>query len=341
MTSAADKRLVLQGLLNELDDDYESKLPTVAEFRPAVEAVATPSCRVTYKTGWDRLVNDYGSRKLNAVKDTELEGLRNRIKTEVGAAKVADAAERGRPLHSADPDAHGHGAAENFVRASRLYFRVAADQHGIPDPAAKLKVIARPDGPRRALSDLELGDVVFACTELSDDPELDGLLYDWLRHTAARRESVLHLRLCDLDLAQGWITWSGKGGKTCRLPMAKWLIRRLLAFARSRGAVTPTDRVFRSREGVPITRKRFNVIFDRLDAFTDWSEAINVGPHWIRHTTLTDVNKVAGGAVSNRYAGHAKSALGTTGKYFTVTDEDLVAAYETLFGSRDAPRDPG
>lgn len=341
MTSAADKRLVLQGLLNELDDEHESKLPTVAEFRVAVEAVATPACRVTYKTGWDRLVKEYGKRKLNAVNDTELEGLRNRIKTEVGAAKVKDAAERGRPLHSADPDAHGHGAAENFVRACRLYFRVAADQHDIADPAAKLRVIPRPGSPRRALSDVELGDVVFACTELSDDPELDGLLYDWLRHTAARRESVFHLRVCDLDVAQGWITWSGKGGKTCRLPMAKWLIRQLLTFGKSRGAVTPTDRVFRSRDGVPITRKRFNIIFDRLDEFTDWSEAINVGPHWIRHTTLTDVNKVAGEAVANRYAGHAKSALGTTSQYVSVTDEDLVAVYETLFGSRDALCDPG
>jgi site-specific recombinase XerC len=92
--------------------------------------------------------------------------------------------------------------------------------------------------------------------------------------------------------------------------------------------------VFRYRDGTPLTRRRFNSLFDRLDRHCDWSEQLDVGAHWLRHTTLSDIAAVSGSRVAQEYAGHKPGRAHTIELYDHVEFDDLVAAYEQLFGPR-------
>ena len=44
--------------------------------------------------------------------------------------------------------------------------------------------------------------------------------------------------------------------------------------------------------------------------------------HWIRHTTITDIERIAGVRVAAAYAGHADSNFGVTGTYTKASPED-------------------
>ena len=81
-----------------------------------------------------------------------------------------------------------------------------------------------------------------------------------------------------------------------------------------------------------MTRRRFNSLFDRIDRHALFTEPLDVSAHWIRHTTLADIAAVSGLRVAAAYAGHAPESLGVIGRYTRVEFEDLVDAYEAVFG---------
>lgn len=78
-----------------------------------------------------RLVDAHGDRRLDQITAADVAELRDRIRADAADAKVARAEANGRLLVSGDPDAHRHGAAENFVRAVRLVFNLAVDRRPI------------------------------------------------------------------------------------------------------------------------------------------------------------------------------------------------------------------
>ena len=111
-------------------------------------------------------------------------------------------------------------------------------------------------------------------------------------------------------------------------------IARLRRFAERRGATKPSDHVFRSLGGDKISRGRYGKIYDRIDEHTTWTEQLDLGAHWIRHTTLDDVRTVAGQRVASTYAGHEDGSQDTIARYTKVTFEEVAAAYEAIFGPR-------
>lgn len=304
----------------------------VRDLIPRVIALCPPRSLPTYMTGFRRLEVAFGDVEIGLVTALDLEALRNAVQRDVGAAKVDDARARGRALRSYDPDAHGHGAAENLVRSMRFFFRVAVnDQLVASSPALLVPVPRRPPAPERPLTPLELEDVFRVATSSGDDPELDRLLVLFLRHTACRREGCLNLVRNALDHQQHKVTLSEKNGQARDLPLAPWLLSELTSFAISRGAAMPHDHVFRYADGHPLTRRRFNYLFDRLDDETEWSRALDVGAHWLRHTTLSDIAAVAGVRVAEEYAGHSNEDR-TIYRYASVSFDDLVDAYWGVFG---------
>jgi hypothetical protein len=46
-----------------------------------------------------------------------------------------------------------------------------------------------------------------------------------------------------------------------------------------------------ARNGKPITNRRYNHVWDRLGRYLPWVTTLNVSAHWIRHTTLTWVDR--------------------------------------------------
>lgn len=303
----------------------------VEQALPAVSAASRP----TYATGLRLLARRLGDRDLEHVTLADLVTLRDAVRHASGVHIVTSARARGRRLRSYDPDAHGKGAAENFVRATRFCFSYAVSLGFLPvSPAERLKAPRRPQPPERPLLEHELADIWTTATTTGDDPELDGLLLMFLRHTAARREGCLNLCLCHLDPTRGRVTLSEKNGETREVPLAARLAEGLLTHARNRTAALDSDTVFRYRDGTPLTRRRFNSLFDRIDRHLGWTEPLDVGAHWIRHTTLADIAAVSGVRVAEAYAGHQPASLGVIGIYTKPTFADLEAAYAAVFAPR-------
>ncbi|MBM7804199.1 site-specific recombinase XerD [Geodermatophilus bullaregiensis] len=307
----------------------------VHELVPEVLSAMSDKSRPTYARGIRLLDAELGGYELADVRLTDLERLRDRLQSEVGVATVKRARAVGRRLLAYDPDAHGKGAAENFVRAARFFFRYACKAGLLSQsPAIELKPPRRRRAPERPLTESELIQIWDVAVHTGKDPQLDELLLTFLRHTAARREGCLNLSLDQLHHDRRSITLTEKGGEARELPLAAWILVRLDSLARARGAVGPGSSVFRYRTGAPLTRRHFNALFDRIDRHLGWTEALDVATHWIRHTTLADIAAVSDIRVAAAFAGHAPGSLGVIGRYTQVTFEDLVAAYERVFGPR-------
>jgi site-specific recombinase XerD len=307
----------------------------VADLHARVLDLCPRKSLPTYRAGFERLIQRFGSFPLDGVQLTDLEKQRDDVREEVGRKRVADAIARGKHLRSYDPDAHGHGAAENYVRSVRFFFRVTVKEDLLSrSPAQELTAPPRPDAPERALTESELEDLRRIAETTGRDPELDLLILDFLRHTAARREGVLNLYLTHLHIEQQAVTLTEKRGRARTLPLSSAMLRRLLTFAKSRGATAPHDAVFRYSSGTPITRRRFNSLFDRLDRHCTWSDQLDVGAHWLRHTTLSDLAAASDQRVAGAYAGHRPGRRATIERYSHVEFDDLVDAYELLFGPR-------
>jgi site-specific recombinase XerD len=310
-------------------------MPTVREVADRALAAVSDKSRPTYATGIRLLASRLGDRPADTVTLADLERLRDQERRRVGAATVARARATGRRLASYDADAYGRGTAENFVRATRFVFTYAC-KDGFLDhsPAQQLRAPRRAKAPERPLTVQELADIWHAATSTGDDPALDGLLLTFLRHTAARREGAINLTLGALRERRRSVVLTEKNGDTRELPLAGWLLADLSRFAWSRGARRDGDPVLRYHTGAPLTRRRFNTLFDRVDREVGWTEPLDVGAHWIRHTTLADIAAVSDIRVAAAFAGHAPGSLGVIGRYTQVTFEDLTDAYETVFGPR-------
>lgn len=90
-------------------------------------------------------------------------------------------------------------------------------------------------------------------------------------------------------------------------------MRGLIDHASERAA--PRDgRLLRYRDGTPCTYRRYDGLFERLGEVLPWVAVQGVSAHWVRHTTLTWVERHFGYAVARDFAGHAEddSDIGST-----------------------------
>ena len=107
----------------------------------------------------------------------------------------------------------------------------------------------------------------------------------------------------------------------------------LLRHAAERGA--PKDgQLLRYSDGRPITYRRYDHLWVRIGERLPWAAAQGVSTHWLRHTTLTWVERTFGHAVAREYAGHTDggSGEGSTAAYVRATPEEVAAALSALVG---------
>jgi integrase len=86
--------------------------------------------------------------------------------------------------------------------------------------------------------------------------------------------------------------------------------------------------VFRTRDGTPITRRRYNTIFDRARPCLPWADRTPVSAHVLRYTAINAVGRLAGYAVAQAFAGHAPPSV--TGLYLRARPCDVAAAVAIL-----------
>jgi integrase len=306
----------------ELQDDLDQRpgVPMIAEYLPRVAAAAGPGAQRTYGTYWARMTAAWGDRPLNTIAASDIEALQRQI------AATALSRRNGRG---------GRHAGEHLIAAARaVYNRAIAD--GILDaaasPAHRVVKPRRLPSTRRALTATELEQINLAARTSGNDVILDALLLRLHTETACRRGGALALRLVDLDTDHGLVRLNEKGGTLRWQPITLDLAARLADHAECRGAVLPTDGLLRYRTGQVLTSRRYDHLWKRLGQQLPWVAAQGVSTHWLRHTTLTWVERHFGYGIARAYAGHTDSVGPATTTYIKADLQNVATALAAMTG---------
>jgi integrase len=271
--------VVLKSMGLSLDDltaapRARTAVPTFAEYVPVVSAAVTAGSRKAYGTYWNRVVEHWGSRRLDEPTPSEIRQL---------MALVKDGAVQRRNGRG------GRSSQEHLVGALRCLYRHAEDDGLIDErdnPARKVDKPRRLPSTRRAIADTRLAEINQVAATTSDDPELDTLILRLHTETACRRGGALALRPQDLDREQCLILLREKGETVRWQPVSPTLMAGLVRHAAERNAPAG-ERLLRYRNGRPITYRRYDCLWDRIGKHLPWARTQGISTHWLRHTTLT------------------------------------------------------
>ncbi|MGA6205497.1 tyrosine-type recombinase/integrase [Nocardia testacea] len=139
------------------------------------------------------------------------------------------------------------------------------------------------------------------------------------------------MRPQDLDPVQSVILLREKGGTQLWQPISPTLMQALCRHAEQHGAPA-SGSLLRARNGTPITRRRYNHLFERLGKHLPWVLTHGISIHWLRHTTITWVERHYGTAVAREFARHSQTGGGVTGIYTTATITEVALAVAHLTG---------
>lgn len=300
--------VTVEDLLN--DPGSARIVPTFGEYVPQViSGLPDPSTRALYGSYLGRIAALWPDRRLDEPTVSEFRSL---IVAVVQARRMRK------------NDRGGIGAETNLVRSLRKLYECAIDDDLIREdrnPAKRLSPPSRADSRRQALTKSQVSEINRAARIVGNDPELDLLLLRFHLETACRRGGALALSEDDLFEETGLVRLHEKG-KTQRLqPVSPTLMRGLVEHVRTRKPtgsrvgtrtkgnrtlITPQSdrRVFRYRNGDPISIARYRYLWARLGEELPWVAAQGVSMHWLRHTTLTWVDRHYGSSVAKAFAGH-------------------------------------
>ena len=134
------------------------EIPTFAEYIPVVSAAVTAGTRRAYGSYWNRIVAQWGARRLDEPTPSEIRQLMKLVKANVVPRRNA----RG-----------GRSAEEHVVAALRCLYRRAEDDGLITEagnPARKVDKPRRLPSTRRAVPDARLAEINQAAAAGGDDP---------------------------------------------------------------------------------------------------------------------------------------------------------------------------
>ncbi|MGA6205468.1 tyrosine-type recombinase/integrase [Nocardia testacea] len=308
---------------------------TFDEYIPNILATESTGEQACYGAYWRLLLTEWGPRRLADPTPTEILQLMNRYK----AGAVVRSNWRG-----------GSAATRNLLHGIRRLYRLA-ELDGLITPAAnpatKVPVPARPESTRHALTPRQVAELGRIAVETGNDPELDALIVRLHIETACRREAALTLRVDDLNVDDSTVLLHHKGGVDAWHPITPLLMSRLLDHVAHRGAASAAARhqVLRTRHGKPITDRRYDNLHHRFHRHLAWAEAKGVTVRWLRHTTLTYVERHYGETVARRYAAHKDPGLPATPIYTTASLTECAEALSALTGqphplARNSPANP-
>ena len=209
--------------------------------------------------------------------------------------------------------------------ADRLIEAEASPAHQVAKPR-------RLPNTRRALTADELEQINDAARSGGNDVVLDALLLRLHTETAGRRGGALGLRVVDLDVTNGLVRLAEKGGTQRWQPITLDLAQRLAEHARTRGAILPTDKLLPFRDGRPLTSRRYDQLWKRIGTALQWVAVQGISTHWLRHTTLTWVERHFGYGIARAYAGHTDSTGPATTTYIKADIHDVAAALSAMTG---------
>jgi integrase len=294
-------------------------VPTFAEVIPSVRATLGPGTLRTYNTHLTRLETEWSTRRLDEPSKADLEAM---------ARTVQQTARTNRASRG------GTCAVEHFVSAVRCVYRYAEAENWIRrenNPARQTPKPTRHASQRHAIGSPQLADICESAATTGNDPELDSLILRLHIETACRRSGALSLRPQDLDPQQCLIWLREKEGTDRWQPISPTLMRHLLDHAEHRHA-PHSGQLLRYGNGKPITSRRYDHLWARIGEDLPWVALQGVTAHWLRHTTLTWVERAFSYAVARAYAGHHSKSAGTTLTYVKADLIEIATALAVLTG---------
>ncbi|MEW2508290.1 tyrosine-type recombinase/integrase [Amycolatopsis sp. NPDC047767] len=300
------------------EPEQRKPIPTISEYLPAVQRAVSAATARAYSSYWRRLEEAWGSRRLDEPTPTEIKELAEAAKQQALVRRNS----RG-----------GRSAAENFIAAVRCLYRHAVNDEILREtenPARRVPKPRRLPSLRRALHEPLLVEINEVAATTGDDPGLDTLLLRLHTETACRRGGALGLRPRDLDETQCLVLLREKDGTSRLQPVSRTLMSQLLAHAEERGATHPDGPLLRYRTGEPITKRRYDHLWDRLGRHIPSIRTQNISTHWLRHTTLTWVERHFGYATAHAFAGHADASDSATITYIKADLTDIATALQIL-----------
>jgi integrase/recombinase XerC len=293
-------------------------VPTFAEYVPVVAAAVGDGTRRVYSSYWNRVLNQWADRRIDDPTPSEIKQLVEHVKCNVVGRRNA----RG-----------GRCAGEHMIAALRCLYR-HAEHDGLvtaaDNPARKVAKPPRLPSTRRAIADAHLAEINQIAATTGNDPALDTLLVRLHIETACRRGGALALTPRDLDPTQCLIFLREKGQTVRWQPVSPTLMSHLQRHAAERGA--PVDeQLLRYADGRPITTRRYDHLWKRLGTHLPWVATQQISTHWLRHTTLTWVERNFGYAIARAYAGHTDGGeTGATTTYIRAGAHEVAAALAAM-----------
>ena len=296
-------------------------VPEFVDYVPQVaRAVTEGTCRV-YGSYWNMVTSHWGNRHLNEPTALEIRQL----------AEMARAGAVQRRNGRA-----GWSAAEHLIASVRCIYNHAVADGWITEGENPARRVAKPrrlQSTRRSLTNENLRALSRVAAQTGNDPALDTLLLRLHTETACRRGGAIGLRASDLDQEQCIVQLREKGDTKRWQPVSPTLMQHLLSHSLHLGPAGAAEQVLRYRDGHPITHRRYDHLWTRLGKHLPWVATQQVTTHWLRHTTLTWVERTFGYAVARAYAGHVEhpSASATT-TYIRADVSEVATALATLTG---------
>jgi integrase/recombinase XerC len=296
-------------------------IPTFGEYIPQVSAAVPAGSRRVYETYWKRTLRAWSNRRLDEPTPLDILRLAEQAKAEIVIRRNS----RG-----------GRTAAEHMIAALRCVYRHAVQDRLISEadnPAIRVPKPRRLASTRRALPDTALAQINEVAATTGNDPELDTLLLRLHEETACRRGGALALEHADLDREHCLVRLREKGETMRWQPVSPTLARHLHAHAQQRNDGSHL-KLLCYRNGRAITGRRYDYLWSRLGNHLPWVATQQVSIHWLRHTTLTWVERNFGHAIAAAYAGHSIGGQGegATAIYTRATLEELATALTALSG---------
>ena len=306
-------------------------MPTFDDYIERVAQAVSDGTRRAYTSYWNRIRQAWGTRRLDEPTPLEIKQLAERFKADVVQRRNA----RG-----------GRSAAEHIIAALRCVYSYAVADGLITEAANPAIRVAKPRrlaSTRRALPDAQLAQIVDVAATTGNDPELDCLLL-----TAAHRDRMpprRRTRAAPLRPRRRAMPRPAAGEGRDRAVAARLANPDAPpARARRRARRPPTQpiRSCATATASPITTRRYDHLWQRLGKHLPWVAAQQVSTHWLRHTTLTWVERNFSYAIARAYAGHTgKNDAGTTSTYVRADIDEVATALAALDRRTAPPRQSG
>src|SRR5262249_49757178 len=144
---------------------------------------------------------------------------------------------------------------------------------------------------------------------------------------------ALSLRPNGIDTEQCLVLLHEKGGTVRWQPVSPTLTHHLITHHKERGNNDPNEQLLRYHDGRSLTTRRYDYLWHRIGQHLPSVATQQISTHWLRHTTLTWVERHFGYAIARAYAGHnGKNDGGSTSTYIRADIQEVAAALAALTG---------